>query len=198
MTPLNGNGLLATAPTVLVATPVFFPTSDQDAPTTKPTGKPPKTKGGPNKGKPKGKPKSKRDLIELEVEAIKRIAKIDKKLAKKLNAKLPGKNTPKQLSDYIRKRIRKLDDERNVIKGMEKTGIFRPDRKKEIKDLEVELKDLLDFYNKRLLPLWYVKFLEDQKKAKAKQQPAGPAPTSRPVVASRIPEGILLTFTSEN
>ncbi len=203
MKPLSRNSLLTNALTGLVATPVFFQSSDQDTPAAKPQGKPQNKPGGkpkkdgPKKGKTKGKPPTLKGLGDVEKEAIKRIAKIDQRLADKLKAKLPGKNTKQKRAAYIIKRFGKLQDERTQIKGMEKAGISDPDRLKALKKLERELNDLSAFYKFGFSPAWYVKLLKERKKAKAKkQQPAGPAPTSRPVVTSRIPDGLLVTLAA--
>lgn len=191
MTPLNGNSLLTVTAEGLVASSVLFPVLNQDTSTPKP-----KPKEGAGKGKPKGKPQAPRKLIELEREAIKRIAKIDPKLAKKLKAKLPTKKTALRQAAYIRKRVEKLEDEIVQIKGMEKSGISRPERKKAIGKLISELDKLFIFYTIGVEPKWFKKLKEKQKKEKKPTGAAGPAPTPRPVVASLAPGGILLTFAS--
>ena len=195
MTPLNGNSLLTATSNALLASPVLFPILNPDAPTPKP-----KTEDGADEGKPQGKPQSPRKLLELEREAIKRIARIDAKLGRKLKAKLPTKKTALRQAAYVRKRVEKLEDEIVQIKGMEKSGISRPDRLKAIRKLISELEKLFIFYTVGIEPEWFRKLKEKREKEKAKKNKpagaAGPAPTPRPVVASLAPGGILLTFAS--
>lgn len=199
MKPLSKNSLLANTSMALVATPVFFQDSNQDTPTTKPAPKPQDGPKGKTKDKSKGKPKVDRPLGDVEIEALKRIEKIDQALARKLRAKLPKKQTKPEQSDYIRKRLGKIIDERKQIKGMEKAGIFRPDRLKALDKLQKELLDLGVFFTFGQRPRWYIKLLEDRKKAKKTKQPTS-KPTKQPAGGSnglnRTPDGFFLNFVA--
>ena len=173
MQDISNLTVFGVTPSFALALPVFA----QD-PKTSP-GKP----DGKTKNKGKNKPKALKGLSDFEKAAVERMKRFDPDVAKALGGTLPGKKTRKKRIQCVQDQIKSVRKKMKLIIEIFRGGFGNREKSVDALDklgkAQKDLERIRKFYEKGVLPKW---FIDQQKKAEKakKEQKDKTTPTSKP------------------